>query len=144
MLETTRPIQKYMTKFPHSIGEDMPLSKAKEMMAEHGIRHLPVQNRAKVVGIISDRDIHVAYALHPTAKDLLVKDVMTEDPYVVSEKCPLLQVVTEMARHKYGCAIVENEKGRAVGIFTAVDALYLTKQWLEEDHVSDRELRIAY
>ena len=28
-----------------------------------------------------------------------------------------------MATHRYGCAVVCNEKGRVSGIFTAVDAL---------------------
>jgi acetoin utilization protein AcuB len=105
------------------VGDAILLSIAKQIMAEHGIRHLPVLHQAKIVGIISDRDINLALSIHPNAKDLLVKDVMTEEPYCVTEDCELTQVATEMANHRYGCAVIENEQGRAIGIFTTVDAL---------------------
>lgn len=122
-MKSTMPIHKFMTPSPHTVGDYILLSVAKQMMAEHGIRHLPVQHQAKIVGIISERDIHLALSIHPNAKDLLVKDIMIEEPYCVSEECDLTQVAAEMAEHRYGCAIVENEQGRAIGIFTTVDAL---------------------
>lgn len=126
------PIKNYMTKAPYTIGEDIALSRAMEMMREHQVRHLPVQNRGKLVGVLSEGDIRLALMVHPAAKDLKVGDIMTEEPYSVTVDCPLSQVAAEMARHKYGCAIVENDKGQAIGIFTLVDAVAILGEWLRK------------
>lgn len=141
-MRTANPIKKYMTESPRTIGEDIPLSKAMEMMREHHVRHLPVQYGGKLVGVLSDRDVKLALSVHPSAIDLKVGDIMTEAPYSVTLDCPLEQVAAEMARHKYGCAVVENEQGRAVGIFSAVDALGLLGEWLRKKNLSEpkREL----
>ena len=136
-MSTKHPIKNYMTDSPRTIGEDIPLSKALEMMLEHEIRHLPVQWGGKLVGLLTDRDVKLALTVHPSAKDLKVSDVMTEDPYAVSSDCPLEQVASEMAKNKYGCAIIENEQGRAVWIFTAVDGIRLLGEWLKANGKSE-------
>ncbi len=139
-MKNTFPIKHYMTTSPHTIGEDIPLSKAIEMMREHKIRHLPVQYRAKLSGILSDRDVHLALSVYPAAHALKVGDIMTETPYRVREDCPLNEVVAEMAKHKYGSAVIEDENGRAVGIFTAVDAMGLLAEWMRKKFLSGEEL----
>ncbi len=139
-MNTANPIKKYMTESPCTIGEDIPLSKAMEMMREHQIRHLPVQCAGKLIGVLSDRDVKLALTVHPTARDLKVGDVMTEEPYSVTLDCPLEQVAAEMAKHKYGCAIVENEQGRAVGIFSAVDGLGLLGEWLRKKSLAEPKM----
>jgi acetoin utilization protein AcuB len=141
-MNNTNPIKDYMTESPHTIGEDMPLSKAVEMMREYRIRHLPVQHRGKLVGILSERDVHLALSVHPTAKVLQVGDVMTEEPYSVTPDCSLEQVATEMAKHKYGCAIVENEKGRAIGVFSATDAVGLLGELLRKKAERNPNIRL--
>lgn len=141
-MNNTNPIKDYMTESPHTIGEDMPLSKAVEMIREYRIRHLPVQHRGKLVGILSERDVYLALSVHPTAKDLQVGDVMTEEPYSVTPDCSLEQVATEMAKHKYGCAIVENEKGRAIGVFSATDAVGLLGELLRKKAERNPNIRL--
>lgn len=142
-MNQSHPIKNYMTKCPYTIGEDIPLSRAMEMMREHQIRHLPVQTRAKLVGVLSDRDIRLALSVHPAAKDLKVGDIMTEEPYSVTADCPLEQVAAEMSRHKYGCAIIENEQGRAVGIFTLLDAAAILGEWLRMKPFTAPELKLV-
>ena len=111
-----------MTNSPHTIGEDIPLSKAVHAMNEHHIRHLPVLNRGNLVGIISERDIKLALSVHPTATDLCVGDIMTEDPYVVNSETSLDVVTEGMFLDRIGCAIIRD--GVEVhGIFTDLDAL---------------------
>jgi len=127
-------IGKYMTHLPATIGKDISLARAIEKMREMGVRHLPVQYAGKVVGVISDRDAQFALSVLKDAKDLKVEEVMTDEPYTVLSSCPLDEVLTEMGKQKYGCAIIENEKGRAVGIFTAVDAVRLFGAWLRESN----------
>ena len=114
-------IQKYMTTSPHSIGVEQPLSRAHDMMREHGIRHLPVLHGGKLLGILTDRDLHLVESLagvDPTK--VKVEDAMATVVYAVSPDSPLDEVVETMGEHKYGSAVVmQNEK--VVGIFTTVD-----------------------
>ena len=122
-MSDTPAIKEFMTLTPRTIGEDIPLSKALQIMKDSRIRHLPVQYGGKLVGVLSDRDIKFALSIHPSAKDLKVGDIMTEEPFAVSPNIPVDEVFAKMSRKKYGCVVIKNEKGRAIGIFTAVDAL---------------------
>jgi len=136
------PIKRYMTKMPHTIGEDMSLSKAMEKMREYGIRHLPVLYAGKLTGVLSDRDVKLALTAHPSAVDLSVGDIMSENPYTVSAECPLEEVVAEMGESKFGCAVVKDNEGRAIGVFTAVDALSLFGEWLRKKTVEEPKIRL--
>ena len=115
-------IEKFMTPMPYTINPDIPLKEAIEMMRQHRIRHLPVLFAGKLMGVITDRDIKLASSFSQ-ATTLKVDDVLTPDPYSVTPQASLDQVVFEMAEHKYGCAIVQQENGKVVGIFTATDGL---------------------
>jgi acetoin utilization protein AcuB len=115
-------IQKYMTPMPHTIGRDISLKTALGMMREHRIRHLPVQEGGKLIGILTDRDLKLASGFADAA-NLKVEEVMSPDPYTVAPEAPLDRVVLEMAEHKYGSAIIVQGNGKVVGIFTAVDGL---------------------
>lgn len=120
----TKPIpriQKYMTTCPHTIGPDQSLSHAHGVMREHHIRHLPVLAGGRLVGVVTARDLALVETLRDVdAAKLSVEEAMSSEVYAVSPDAPLDQVVDEMARHKYGCAVImQNQK--VVGIFTAVD-----------------------
>lgn len=115
-------IEKYMTPMPHTINAGLPLKMAKEMMSKYGIRHLPVQEGGKLVGVITDRDLKLAYSMNDQA-NFLVDDVMTPDSYAVEPQENLDTVLTVMAERKLGCAVVAQENGKVVGIFTATDGL---------------------
>ncbi|MBI2227610.1 MAG: CBS domain-containing protein [Deltaproteobacteria bacterium] len=47
-----------MTSFPHFVDADDTVAKVERLMDERAIRHLPVQERGRVVGIVSERDLH--------------------------------------------------------------------------------------
>ncbi|MEJ7734315.1 MAG: CBS domain-containing protein [Polyangiaceae bacterium] len=114
-------IQKYMTTSPHSIGVDQPLARAHALMREHTIRHLPVLTGGKLVGMLTDRDLHLIESLKNVDPDkVLVEEAMSTTVYAVSPEAPLDEVVSMMAERKYGSAVVmQNDK--VVGIFTTVD-----------------------
>jgi len=115
-------IQKYMSTAPHTIGQDQPMVLAHRMMHEHHIRHLPVLHEARLVGIVSDRDLNLIETLRDVdPKTVTVEDAMTPNPYVVEPDVGLDEVVSTMAEKKYGCAVVV-QHNKVVGIFTTVDA----------------------
>lgn len=116
-------VQRYMTTSPHTIGKEQTLAAAHKIMREYQIRHLPVLDGGELLGLISDRDLHLIESLRdvdPTK--VSVEDAMTQDPFTVSPDDSLDEVVSAMARHKYGSAVVLYN-GKVVGMFTAVDAL---------------------
>lgn len=100
------------------------MSQAHELMRSHRIRHLPVLAAGKLVGIVSDRDLHLIETLPDSDPDeVTVEEAMTEGVYVVAPDAPLDAVAEWMATHKYGCAVVADRRGVVEGIFTTVDAM---------------------
>ncbi|HEY8270861.1 MAG TPA: CBS domain-containing protein [Pseudobdellovibrionaceae bacterium] len=124
-------IEKYMTTSPHSIGADQPLIKAEKMMREFNIRHLPVLDGGKLIGILSDRDVKFIESFKDVdPQTVTVSEACTEEPYIVSPKAPLNEVCSEMAQHKYGSVLVM-DNNKLVGIFTWIDALEALNTLLE-------------
>lgn len=115
-------ISKFMTPMPQTIEADTSIKRALSLMGEFRIRHLPVMSGGNLVGIITDRDVKLATSFKG-ADEMVVSDVMARDPYTVLPEAPLGLVVLEMAESKYGSAIVRQENGKIVGIFTANDGL---------------------
>ncbi|HKY36724.1 MAG TPA: CBS domain-containing protein [Polyangiaceae bacterium] len=122
MTKSIPQIKKYMTTDIQTIGDEQPMAVAHRMMREQHIRHLPVLHQGKIVGIVTDRDLHLVETLQdvdPTK--ISVSEAMTPDPYVVAPNASLDEVVSTMATKKYGSAVVADH-GHVVGIFTTVDA----------------------
>lgn len=116
-------IQRYMTTAPHTIGASQTLTTASEMMREQGIRHLPVLQDKKLVGIVSERDVALISSLAGVDPGkVLVEDAMTQDVLSVAPDAPLDEVATMMAERKAGSVVIE-QNGHVVGIFTTVDAM---------------------
>ena len=127
-----RTIESVMHPFPFSIGASLTVDKAIELMQEHNIRHLPVQDAGKLVGIITDRDINFALRIDNCEPEhLRVRDVHTADPYAVTPDTPVYQVAAKMAHDHIGCALVV-DKNNLVGIFTTVDACRLLSEVLAD------------
>lgn len=121
MQKSIPKVQKYMTMTPKSIGYDRPLSQAMKVMSESRIRHLPVLKDGKILGILSDRDVKLVGSFEDIDPEkILVEEACTYDPYCVSPSTHLDEVVSQMARKKYGCAVVVDE-GKLVGILTEID-----------------------
>lgn len=123
-------VREYMTPTPHAIASETPLKEVQELMRQHRVRHLPVKKGEALVGIISDRS--VKSALGSTGENVLTaEDIMIPDPFSVSPQTDLDEVVAAMAEEKYGCALIRDDDGKLVGIFTTVDACRALRQVLE-------------
>lgn len=116
-------IGQFMTPLPHTIEFDQPLARAHELMRKHHIRHLPVMQHGKLLGLVSIRDLHLIETLRDVdPNEVPVEDAMAEEPYTVSPDEPLDAVAAIMADQKLGSAVVV-DGGQVQGIFTTVDAL---------------------
>ncbi|HEX7625224.1 MAG TPA: CBS domain-containing protein [Anaeromyxobacteraceae bacterium] len=116
-------VQRYMTVNPIVISSLRTLSEAHQTMREHGVRHLPVVDAGKLVGVVSQRDLYLLETLRGVdATSETVDEAMTPEPYAVPPDASIEEVAREMAQHKYGSAVVV-DRGAVVGIFTSVDGL---------------------
>jgi acetoin utilization protein AcuB len=112
-----------MTATPRTVDSDASLAQAHEIMREEGFRHLPVLERGKLAGLISQRDLHLMETLRDVdPQTVRVHEAMVTHPYFVGPEARLDEVVAEMADHKFGAAVVM-EESRVIGMFTTVDAL---------------------
>ena len=90
-------------------------------MREHKIRHLPVLEGGRLVGMITLRDLHLVETLKDVdPKKITVEDAMSSTVYAIVPDAPLDEVAAEMAEHKYGSAVVM-QNNKVVGIVTTVD-----------------------
>lgn len=116
-------VRDLMTPSPATIASRESLAKAWALMRTRHIRHLPVTEEGRLVGLVSERDLYLLQSLRGVIPDHEpVEEAMTEFPYTVHPEDAVADVAAEMAREKYGCAVVVAEE-RIVGIFTTVDAL---------------------
>lgn len=123
-------IQKYMTTVPHTIRPDLSLAEADRLMREHRIRHLPVLEGGRLVGMLSQRDIRLIESFQDTnPEEVKAEEAMSQDIYEVEPSAALDAVASTMAAHKYGSAVV-TQNGKVVGIFTTVDALQALSELL--------------
>ncbi len=116
-------IENFMTRSVHTIGTKSPLTEAHRMMNDHAIRHLPVLEGGRLVGMVSQRDLHLIETIKGVEpKEVTVEEAMSQDAYTVTPETPLASVAREMALHKYGSAVVLRG-AQVLGIFTTTDAL---------------------
>src|SRR3990170_864042 len=90
-----------MTPFPYSVDTDDTIAEVERLMDEQQIRHIPVQQDGRVVGIISERDVYrLLERFLPQAQkqQIRARDIMIDEPYIVAFDEPLSQVAIEMAK----------------------------------------------
>jgi acetoin utilization protein AcuB len=119
----TDTIEKFMTRSVHTIGTKTPLADAHRMMNDHGIRHLPVLEGGRLVGMLSQRDLHLIETIKDVnPNEVQVEEAMSQDCYTAEPEASLAAVAREMAQHKYGSAVILRG-AEVLGIFTTTDAL---------------------
>jgi len=112
----------------YSVEADEFVEVVDKWMKESAARHVPVVERGKVVGIISDRDI-IAARLSPAGSDrplfkaFRANELMTSPPITVQAKTPAPEAADLLLQHKIGCLPVVGAAGELVGIVTETDFL---------------------
>lgn len=117
-------IRSVMTPFPYFVEVGESLLAARTLMVGHEVRHLPVKDKDRLVGVLTDRDLKRALDPDlglPPKDELFVRDVFVPDAYTVDTGEPLDRVLEEMAARHLGSVLVTSH-GRLAGIFTTTDA----------------------
>ena len=123
-------VRELMTVKPITVDPETPMLQARQRMAEERIRHLVVVDEARVVGIVTDRDIRLnlpspatslsVWELNYLLAQLTVGGVMSATVIVVDPDRPVAEAARIMMDHKIG-ALPVVEEGRLVGIVTESD-----------------------
>jgi len=108
-----------MTPVPVTIRHDDALEVAVSVMrlGVRPIRHLPVLQAGKLVGMLSDRD---ALRAHGKAH-LKVADVMSRSLYIARPRTPLRRAIQRMLRKGVSALPVVDGDGAVMGIVSMVD-----------------------
>jgi acetoin utilization protein AcuB len=121
-----------MTRLVHTVGHEQTISFALDHMQENRIRHLPVLRGGRLVGVVSDRDLGLIAGLNDVNPDnTKVEEAMTAVPYTATVTTPLLEVLKEMAEHKYGSVLIM-DGAKVSGIFTTYDVVLLLTKSLQD------------
>jgi acetoin utilization protein AcuB len=108
-----------------AISADTTLQDAYGTMREQSIRHLPVLEGEKLVGVVTDRDLRLAtsaLAPSPLSPDSRVSAVMSAAPVTADASDPVEDAARTMRERKIGCLPVLDD-GRLIGIVTGLDLL---------------------
>ncbi|MBP1610242.1 MAG: domain containing protein [Acidobacteria bacterium] len=139
-------IQDIMTSPVVVISPDISLQDAYQIMQDKGIRHLPVLDGEKLVGVITDRDLRLAtsaLARIPFPPGAKVSAVMCRSPFTADPADPVEDAARTMREKKIGCLPV-TDNDRLVGIITGLDLLDALVRMTGADKPSGRlEVRLA-
>jgi acetoin utilization protein AcuB len=128
-----------MTPFPYFVNTDDEISAVERLMDEHHIHHIPVQQEGRVVGIVLERDLyHLIDRFMPDADKtrFRARDIMVDEPYVITFDTPLNEVVFEMAKRRTGSAIIVHHE-KLAGILSATDVCRILAEILESEFSPD-------
>ena len=122
-----------MKPFPYFAHPEDSVAHILELMKQQDIRHIPIKQGERVVGIISERDLRwmgsPALVL-PDPEEIPVHYVQVNNPYTVEITTSLNRVLQEMSERKIGAAVVV-KSGQLAGIVTVTDICRALAELLE-------------
>lgn len=105
-----------MTAEPKTLGSQLPVSIARDVMRRFDVRHVPVLEGGMLVGMFGDREL----ALASGAIDDPIARWMNPGPFIVGPRDSIADVASMMAENKIE-AVVVVDRGVVVGVLTSVD-----------------------
>jgi len=125
-------VREIMAKDPVTLGRNDTMDLARDIMSLGRIRHFPVMDGERVVGVVSQRDLYgasFASVMHygeraqkEFLKTIAVKEVMRHPPITISPDAPIEKAARLMVEKKIGCLpVVDADK--LVGLVTETDLL---------------------
>jgi CBS domain-containing protein len=125
-------VRDIMTTEVVTVGRNDALTLADDLMTTKGIRHLPVVEQGRLVGILTQRDLFRAAmssalgfgekARKEFLKTVVVKEVMTEEVLTIAPDADAREAARRMLDRKVGCLPVL-EGTKLAGIVSESDLL---------------------
>jgi acetoin utilization protein AcuB len=127
-------VSQWMKRHPHAVKPVDSIRHARALLEEHRINQLPVVVEARLVGIVTDRDLRDAYPSvldhrrtraaksNPSPDETTVETVMTSNVLTVQPDDSIAEAARVMRKGRVG-ALPVAEGGRLVGIITRSDLL---------------------
>ena len=120
-----------MTTNPLRVEPTASLSEAMGVLSLAGVRHLPVVENGKLLGMVSERDLldcfHVDNDRLEEGSSRTVKEIMSEKLFSVDVEDEAKQVIESMLEGWVGAVLVTAGEGELVGIISYVDILEAAK-----------------
>src|SRR5512140_1397869 len=95
-----------------AIGPNVTLGDAFRILCDEGIRHLPVLEEGRLVGVVTDRDLRLAtssLAMSQHSPTSPVSKVMSKQPMTADVSDPIEDVASRMRERKIGCLPVMDD-----------------------------------
>jgi acetoin utilization protein AcuB len=136
-------VSEFMTRKVITASPDDGIRETYFAMREGGIRHMPVLDGAKLVGMISDRDLRrpdwvdeapdLAYEYH-LDDNVTVSDLMSRNPIRVHTYEELAVACNLIVKHGFGALPVLDKGNHLVGIISKADLVRAFARLLEDSH----------
>ena len=124
-------VENWMSKDVVTVDVDDSMQDATRLLKEHNIRGLPVMEKGKLVGVVTDRDLKKASASDATTLEIhellymisriKVKEIMTKNPITIPVDSTIDEAAEVLLENKLSGAPVVDDKGQVVGIITQID-----------------------
>lgn len=116
-----------------TIKPDVSMIEVDKAMRSLNIRHLPVMENGKLIGILSNRDVQRAMTPHAGSdstqthiyKHKKASEFMSSPVFVMRENEEVVKMIQEMLRRKISCTVIQDENDKLIGIVTTEDLLLL-------------------
>lgn len=116
-------VRSWMRPDPQTATPRTTIAEARRRMHTYGVRHLPIVDRDKLVGIVSDRDVRSQTGLARDDDDEPVATVMSTPTWTVREDADMAEAARTMLSRRVSCLPVVDADGLLVGLVTTTDCL---------------------
>ena len=140
-------VAEIMTREPYTLQPDDTLATARQLLAEHHIRHIPIVSAdGSLLGLVSQRDVLAAGDTTVLNREggssrenyVALSSIMSSPVQSVDESASLRGTAMHLQKHKVGCVPVLR-KGKLVGIITDSDFVAIAINLMEQLEAAEPE-----
>ncbi len=121
-------ISEIMTRNPRTVTPDTSVSDAARVMKEEDVGMVPVveqvggaETRARLIGVLTDRDIAVRHVADGRSNDSSVRDIMSSGVRTANESDTVESVMKLMGSEQIRRVPIVDDRGSLVGVVAQAD-----------------------